>query len=286
MERFSAWSLHTLISLTVLCAIADSYPPSIRDDKEKFAIATASISLSFSFIVSVAHIFRSLRKHLVGTLAEMLLAVMPLSLWVVSAILIQNPNNGLASSIDPETGFEDIQYANLYFSGWLVLFSNMHLVASIFRDNNNYDAQISGWMLFFTSSIVLMGMSITLQDGICDALDEDDHRCIRTTFAIVVGACGAGLSLVAMLLLACGAMVVWASLLLGFVTSGASIFSTIYLTAASGPASSIGTMYFASWGCTALSSLLFIGALQDAFLGESEIEDMSPHQDDVDAPPL
>jgi len=283
MERFSAWSLHTLISLTVLCAIADSYPPATRDEKEKFALATASISLSFSFIVTIAHIFRSMRKHLVGTLLEMLLAVMPLSLWVVSAILIQNPNNGLASSIDQDTGFEDIQYANLYFSGWLVLFSNMHLVASIFRDNNNYDAQISGWMLFFTSSIVLMGMSITLQDGICEV--EDDSRCLRTTFAIVVGAVGASLALVAMLLLACGAMIVWASLLLGFVTSGMSIFSTIYLTSSVGPASSIGTMYFASWGSTALSSLLFIGALQDAFLGESEVEDMNPHQDDDDAPP-
>jgi len=284
MERFSAWSLHTLISLTVLCAIADSYPPNIRDEKENFALATASISLSFSFLVAIAHIFRSLRKHLVGTLLEMLLAVMPLSLWVVSAILIQNPNNGLASTIDEDTGFEDIKYANLYFSGWLVLFSNMHLVASIFRDNNNYDAQISGWMLFFTSSIVLMGMSITLQDGICEI--EDDSRCLRTTFAIVVGAVGAGLALVAMLLLACGAMIVWASLLLGFVTSGMSIFSTIYLTSSVGPASSIGTMYFASWGSTALSSLLFIGALQDAFLGESEIEDMNPHQDDVNEPPL
>jgi len=284
MERFSAWSLHTLISLTVLCAIADSYPPKTRDEKENFALATASISLSFSFIVAIAHIFRSLRKHLVGTLLEMLLAVMPLSLWVVSAILIQNPNNGLASTIDEDTGFEDIKYANLYFSGWLVLFSNMHLVASIFRDNNNYDAQISGWMLFFTSSIVLMGMSITLQDGICEI--EDDSRCLRTTFAIVVGAVGAGLALVAMLLLACGAMIVWASLLLGFVTSGMSIFSTIYLTSSVGPASSIGTMYFASWGSTALSSLLFIGALQDAFLGESEIEDMNPHQDDVGEPPL
>lgn len=282
MERFSAWSLHTLISLTVLCAIADSYPPSVRDEKEKFALATASISLSFSFLVTIAHIFRSMRKHLVGTLFEMLLAVMPLSLWVVSAILIQNPNNGLASTIDEETGFEDIQYANLYFSGWLVLFSNMHLVASIFRDNNNYDAQISGWMLFFTSSVVLMGMSVTLQDGICEI--EDDSRCLRTTFAIVVGAVGAGLALIAMLLLACGAMIVWASLLLGFITSGMSIFSTIYLTSSVGPASSIGTMYFSSWGSTALSSLLFIGALQDAFLGESEIEDMNPHQDDVNEP--
>jgi len=284
MERFSAWSLHTLISLTVLCAIADSYPPAVRDDKEKFAIATASISLSFSFIVAMAHIFRSLRKHLVGTLAEMLLAVTPLSLWIVTAILIQNPNNGLASSIDPDTGFEDIQYANLYFSGWLVLFSNMHLVASIFRDNNNYDAQISGWMLFFTSSIVLMGMSITLKDGICE-MNPDEQHCLRSTYAIVVGAIGAVLALIAMLLLACGSMIVWASLLLGFFTSGMSIFSTIYLTAASGPASSVGTMYFASWGSTALSSLLFIGALQDAFLGESEIEDMSP-QDDIEGPPM
>lgn len=71
MERFSAWSLHTLISLTVLCAIADSYGPSERDEKENFALATACISLILSFTVTISHIFRSMRKHLVGTLLEM-----------------------------------------------------------------------------------------------------------------------------------------------------------------------------------------------------------------------
>jgi len=272
MERFSAWSLHTLISLTVLCAIADSYPPSQRDEKEKFALATACISLTLSFLVTIAHVFRGLRKHLVGTILEMLFAVMPLSLWVVSAILIQNPANGLASTIEKETGFEDIQFANLYFAGWLILFSNMHLVASIFRDNNNYDAQISGWMLFFTSSIVLLGMSLTLKDGICER--DSDVVCSRVTLAIVIAIIGASLSLIAMLLLACGKMVVIASLFFGFVSSGVYIFGVIFLTAASGPASNVGTMYFSVWGGTALSSLLFIGALQDAFLGESEIEEM------------
>lgn len=272
MERFSAWALHTLISLTVLCAIADSYPPSQRDEKEKFALATACISLSLSFLVTIAHIFRGMRKHFVGTILEMLFAVMPLSLWVVSAVLIQNPANGLASTIDEETGFEDIQFANLYFAGWLILFSNMHLIASIFRDNNNYDAQISGWMLFFTSSMVLMGMSLTLKDGICKR--DNTIICHRVTLAIVTGGIGAGLSLISMLLLACGKMVVLASLFFGFVSAGVYIFSVIFLTAASGPASSVGTMYFSIWGGTALSSLLFIGALQDAFLGESEIEEM------------
>lgn len=284
MERFSAWSLHTLISLTVLCAIADSYAPSERDEKEKFALATACISLILSFLVTISHIFRSMRKHLVGTLLEMLFAVMPLSLWVVSAILIQNPANGLASTVDPDTGFEDIEFANLYFAGWLVLFSNMHLVASIFRDNNNYDAQISGWMLFFTSSLVLMGMSITLKEGICDI--DPGKVCARTTFAIIMGAIGAGLALVAMLLLACGKMVVMASLGFGFITSGLFIFGVIILTAASGPASNAGTMYFSAWGGAALSSLLFIGALQDAFLGETEIEDMTPPEDQGNEPPL
>lgn len=279
MERFSAWSLHTLISLTVLCAIADSYPPSERDEKEKFTLATACISLILSFLVTISHIFRSMRKHLVGTLLEMLFAVMPLSLWIVSAILIQNPANGLASSIDEKNGFEDIEYANLYFSGWLVLFSNMHLVASIFRDNNNYDAQISGWMLFFTSSIVLTGMSLTLKDGICEI--DQGVICSRTTFAVVIGIIGACMALIAMLLLACGKMVVMVSLIFGFLCSGLYIVGVILLTAATGPASNVGTMYFSAWGGAALSSLLFIGALQDAFLGESEIEDMNPADGNV-----
>jgi len=273
MERFSAWSLHTLISMTVLCTMIDAYPPSTRGQKEKFAIATASISFASSAIVTFSHLIRPLRRFFVDTILEMLLAVMPLSLWVFTAILIQNPMNSISSTINQDTGAEDILYANLYFSGWLILFSNAWLISTVFRDHNEFHKDISGWMLLLTSSTVLMGMSITLRSEICDL--DAGMACIRTIFAIILGATGIVASLVAMMLIACGYMKTGIKLVIGFICSGGYVAGVILLTSSAGPASNVGTIYFTAWSGATLSCLLFISALQEAFFA-NDIEEQGP----------
>merc|ERR1719157_50750 len=104
----------------------------------------------------------SLRYYLVGTMLELFCAIIPLALWIVGTVFIQNPYNSFASNVEDD-GNESIEFANLFFFSWIVLFSNTYLVGSIFRDYGSYDPQISGWLLLCMSSVVLMGMAATLK---------------------------------------------------------------------------------------------------------------------------
>lgn len=174
-----------LLSLTVLCSVLDNVPTEERMEKEKYAIATASVSLILSFIVVVGHMLTSLRYYLVGTVLELFCAIIPLSLWIVGTVFIQNPYNSFASNVDEDLGNEEIEFANLFFFSWIVLFSNTYLVGSIFRDYGSYDPQISGWLILFMSSIVLMGMGATLRTDLCDK--NDVILCRRNDFGIAIG---------------------------------------------------------------------------------------------------
>lgn len=252
-----------LLSVTVLASVLDNVPSEHRMEKEKYAIATASVSLILSFIVVAGHMLTSLRYYLVGTLLELFCAIIPLSLWIVGTVFIQNPYNSFASNVDPEVGNEEIEFANLFFFSWIVLFSNTYLVGSIFRDYGSYDPQISGWLILFMSSIVLLGMGATLRTDLCNK--NDTVLCRRNDFGIAVGSIVGMLSFVAILLVACSKMGAVSYLLISFISSILFISGVIFLTGADGPAVSLGTMYFSSWVGAAVSSLLFVGGIQELF---------------------
>jgi len=263
MERFGPWFTHMLLSLTVLCSVLDNVPTEQRMEKEKYAIATASVSLILSFIVVVGHMLTSLRYYLVGTVLELFCAIIPLSLWIVGTVFIQNPYNSFASNVDEDLGNEEIEFANLFFFSWIVLFSNTYLVGSIFRDYGSYDPQISGWLILFMSSIVLMGMGATLRTDLCDK--NDVILCRRNDFGIAIGSIVGILSFIAILLVACSKMGAVSYLFISFISSVLFIAGVVFLTAADGPAVSLGTMYFSTWAGAAVSSLLFVGGIQELF---------------------
>jgi len=262
MERFGSWFTHMLLSLTVLCSVLDNVPGNERFGKENYAIAAASVSLICSFIVVLGHMLTGLRFYLVGTLLELFCAIIPLSLWIIGTVFIQNPYNSFASNVEGD-GNESIEFANLFFFSWIVLFSNTYLVGSIFRDYGSYDPQISGWLLLCMSSVVLMGMAATLKVDLC--ANNPAELCRRNDFAIAIGAIVGSLSFVAIVLVACSKMGAVSYLLISFISSGLFISGVIVLTAADGPATSLGTMYFSSWAGAAVSSLLFVGGIQELF---------------------
>lgn len=266
MERFGSWFTHMLLSLTVLCSVLDNVPIVEREGKEKYAIATASVSLILSFLVVVGHLTSTLRIYLVGTILELFCAIIPLSLWIVGTVFIQNPYNSFSSNVDLDPGGdgnEQIEFANLFFFSWIVLFSNTFLVGAIFRDYGSYDPQISGWLILMVSSVVLMGMAATLRTDICER--NSDITCRRTDFAIGIGGIVGLLSFIAILLVACSKMGAVSYLLISFISSGLFIFGVIFLTARDGPATQLGTMYFSSWTGAAVSTLLFVGGIQELF---------------------
>jgi len=108
-----------------------------------------------------------------------------------------------------------------------------------------------------------MGMAATLKVDLC--ANNSKVLCRRNDFAIAIGVIVGILSFVAILLVACSKMGAVSYLLISFISSGLFISGVIFLTAADGPATSLGTMYFSTWAGAAVSSLLFVGGIQELF---------------------
>jgi len=254
-----------LLSLTVLCATLDYIPPDDRKEHEMYAIITAAISFGISFLVTFGHFIVPVRKVLVGTLGEMIASIIPLSLWMVGTIMIQNPNDWFASTVDDKTGFEDIQYANIFFFSWAVLFSNIYLTSAVFVNNKDYNPDLIIWSLLFSVSFTLCGVAATLKSYICKV--DDISTCWRTSLAIGIGAGVGGLTLIALILCGMNKLGPCLHLTIGTVSLVSFVTGVAFITSASGPAVTMSSMYFATWGGAFFSTYAFSRGLAEMFGG-------------------
>lgn len=255
--------MHMLLSLTVLCATLDYIPKSERQEKEWFAIITASVSLGLSFLAVIGHLIVPIRKVLVGTMVEMILSIIPLSLWVVGTIMIQNPESWFASRVEEATGFEEIQYANLFFFSWAALFSNIYLVSAVFVNSSLYNPDLTIWVLLFSVSATLCGISATLKSDICER--DEYMTCRRTKLAIAIGAVGTALSAGGLILCGMDKMLPTVHVSIGFMTLVMYICGVVFLTSSAGPAVTMSSMYFATWGGAWFSTYTFARGIAEMF---------------------
>jgi hypothetical protein len=186
------------------------------------------------------------------------LATIVMGLWVVAIAFIQNPQNDIATT---NTGTaEIILYANLYFFSWLTFLVAVYIVGTSFQDVFRFGPKFSQWVLLLTASVVLMSTSISVKEEICSN-DNAPMTCDRTQYAIAVGAIGmviAFLAVVASIMDKMGRTMEIGATLLSTILY---FFGVIFLTSASGPASSLGNMYFSVWGGCFASFALLVGVL-------------------------
>jgi hypothetical protein len=70
MERLYSWVALTALSVVILAALVDQLPASRRGGQENYAIATASISLIFGFLLTLGHVVDSLGNLIIGNVIE------------------------------------------------------------------------------------------------------------------------------------------------------------------------------------------------------------------------
>jgi len=279
LKRFRLWVIHTLLSLSITCAMTDDFPRSERNRKQKFVLGVSCVSLIISFIESAVHCFKSTKRYFVGNLFEFASSFILLLLWTIASVVILGPQNTIGNAID-KIGVEFIYNANLYFLTWLSLLSNLHLVASFFHHVKSCDPRILGWILLFFASLILLGISSYLKNGVCSSLIEHEMRCRRTKYAISVGAIN-GIVCVCVLGLCYkkrkeekrGNKLSYApqiNLFLSLCSAGLYGFGVVMLTSVGGPARSLGTIYFTTWIGAVLSSLLFLDSFKEVFIGEDD----------------
>lgn len=271
MKRVDPWIIHTTITFVCFFAIMDVRKPSDRDIKDLVILGTSLASVLIGTLMISANFVERLNKLFVGNICEIILALFLSVCWLSAVIFLHNPNNGIATSMS-FGGEEIIEYANLYFSGWLSFFSSIYLLASIFSDKESFDPKLKSWFLLFCTSMILFGTSCYLQEDICN--DRSQIFCDRDKFGIAIGAIISFVSIVAIVILACMKTVQpLIDLSLSAISSMFYIFGVILLTSASGPAQAIGTQYFASWAGVGFSFSLFVESFQELFLEEDEVEE-------------
>lgn len=259
MERLPTWVSLLALSVVIIAAVADQYPANERNSRHNFALATACISLIFSFFFVMANVFdQSIGSVVVGNVFENTGAAIVVALWVVAIAFIQSPNNGFATDIN-NIGQEVIIYANLYFFSWLNFIAAVYLFGNVIKDNLAYNPKFSQWVLLFASSVVLTATSIALHSDICAAAAET--TCERVKYAIGVGIVGIVLSLVSILATMFGYMGRMLEIGSSVLSAVLYFFGVVFLTSADGPASTMGNMYFSVWGGCFVSFALLIGVL-------------------------
>ncbi|KAG7337622.1 hypothetical protein IV203_033467 [Nitzschia inconspicua] len=178
--------------------------------------------------------------------------------WSVSVISISIafPFRGVVIHVGAGNGHEDqnlavspefaISNANLFFFSYASLIFSLLLLGSWFEQKNGEESTPTalGWVLLTSTSLIVMSSSIKV-------LQEDDCRrdaspyCNRTRFGIFGGMASGAMALIVVLLrkhvpMNCQAVVGFLLLILW--ACGVS-----YITFGSGPGTTLGSLYFATW---------------------------------------
>lgn len=257
MERSYSWILLLGLSIVNISAIVDQIPASVRTGKENFALAAACISLIFSFLYTMANLNVGLAGAFVGNIYENISSAIVLAFWIVAISFIQAPANAIATVISD--GTEVIVSANLYLFSWMAFLSAVYTAGVSWRDNLRFGKKFNQWVLLFTASVILMSTSINLKSDICD--QGSDITCTRAQYAIAVGAIGVGLSGLAVIFSIFDYLGYIFELIFTFLSSILYLFGVMFLTSSSGPASSMGNMYFSVWGGAFVSFKMLIGVI-------------------------
>jgi len=275
VQRNWAWIVHMFFSLTVMCTMLDNISPSDMRDMELFALIASMSSLAISVVISAMHYINYFKKFVGGTLFELSMVILLHGLWVVAAVVIQDPENNIATTIS-STGVENIQEANLYFFVWFALFSNVYLIGSFFRNYKTYNLRVLGWISLLAGSLILLGVSSHLKEGICNT--EDEVLCFRIKYAMVSSTFTSGISLITSVLSCFSKISTRWGLLLASPVAAAYAFGVVVLTSTNGPGHTLGTIYFTIWIGSGISCLLLIGEYNELFVDRNEQDVISNAQ--------
>jgi len=201
--------------------------------EEKWVFSVATISLIFSFIACVCHLF--IHDKFCGKPTEHLLVVVVLAFWCAGLPTLMDRKHDIAVP-----NFN----ANLFFSGWGALIVSLLLATRHFElyFKREDDKHLYHWVGFSTSGLVVMCDTARLWKTDCEDA-EDSGFCDRTIFGLVLG-------VISFLV---GISIAWVQirLVLAQIISMAFLvawcFGVAYLTFDQGPGTDVGTIYFASW---------------------------------------
>ena len=241
-----------------------------RSPKEKYVIACCSLSLSQSFFIVISLLF--FENFMNGKpYIEGIVGVELLALWSAAIAIIQNPKNLLATVANISTKSENIKNANLYFFSWASFLSVVFVCASLAQQVKLFDVRtipqkLLSWYLLLVSSVVVLGTSSNVVKDACAINDE--LLCNRTRYATSIGVIVAFLSLLQISMSHIGKHSKWMEMSFSVIALVLFSVGVGYITAADGPGSTIGNLFFSTWISFILSVTLAFSTFKDFTLTE------------------
>jgi len=232
----------------------------------KWAIACSAVTFALTLLVVGFHLLPVTSTMVVGTKVEGGLIFILTAFWAANVAIVTNASNGLGVTSDTSAS-NQVLNGNLYYFSWAGFVTAIVLLVNYFKHAfgvdmagqiHNRAARLSFWAGLLASALVVMGSSVRVFNAECagSSANGEDY-CMRTKFAISVGAVGVAFAIVvvAMKFFTTSAPFV-VEFALAIVLCVLNAFGVAYITSPSGPGSPIGNLYYFSWISFLLSALL------------------------------
>jgi hypothetical protein len=244
-------------------------------------VACSILTVCVISIVVGCHFNTMFSAFLVGTKIEGALIIVLLAAWASIVSIVTDTSNQLAVIVSQDAGnpMAVSLNGNLYYFSWAGFVTSILLMVSYLRHAFGVDvvgqvrnraARLEVWAGFLASAVVVMGSSARVfKDESCSAADS--MFCMRTKFAVAVGALGFFFSLgaVGMKMLTTSAPFA-IEFAMAAILCVVNAFGVSYITSPTGPGSNIGNLYYFSWIGFLCSAVL----LADCFNQYSETNAM------------
>lgn len=277
-RRLNTWAFLCLFSTLALTA-HETDDQNMKRSENIYITTCTAISLSFSFLASVAHMGNlSISALFVGTIIEGCISLILVGLWAGALPIIMDPSNGLAQMYVGKSGSAVADYqatisnANLYFTSWGAGVCALTTLAMYIRERLGGSGGMgmgytSKWYLLMLASVIVVIESMRFKTQVCGIeAGTEDVTCGRNTYGLATGIVGLVVSFLISLFSSLGRDSALITTIAGFVMAVLYTLCAGLLTFDNGPATYVGNHYFSAWAGFFISFAVF-GSVLKEFLG-------------------
>jgi len=226
---------------------------SAKTDK-KWGAALSILSLIGVSAMLFCHSHIRYRITIINSKYELITIGILLLISTILVAIVSGPNRGLA--VDKEGA---VFIGNMYYFSWASFFIMIMVLSSFVETSfginvrqtmTSKSSSFTYWAALLVSSMIVMGTASDLYNKNCDVQNDEKPQpfCGRCVLGVTVGTLGVVVSLVIVvmkLMLGVAPFLVEVGCLLFL--SVLSVIEIVYVTAAQGPGSPLGNLYYFSW---------------------------------------
>jgi hypothetical protein len=227
-----------------------------------YIVACSTITFLATLLAVAAHVIPVTASLFVGTVVEGVFTIILVIFWSAIVALRSDASLGL---VGIEDATQTVQNANLYYFSWAGFITSILLLVNYVKCVYGFDtvsairgrsARTDIWTGILGTSIVIFGACVRTLKNDCTAENANgypDGYCPRTNYGISVGVFGVITSIVVLYFKIKGmGFTLFVEGCAGLFMAVLNTFAVFLLTAAAGPGSAIGNIYYFSWASSLL----------------------------------